>query len=217
MNPDNQLPSAPYVQPQSDMPQPEMITPSDQPDPWWKNLLSIGWFFIVVLFFVFTILTFVMRTYQVVGSSMEPTLSSGDRLIISKLGRTFSLVKGDSYIPSRGDVVVFHNPINPETQYIKRIVGLPGERVRVENGKITVYNDDHPSGFNPDESVDADFVYTTGSIDSTVPEDHIFVVGDNRAPDESVDSRNSLGTVPADEIEGVLFLRIFPIGSAKFF
>jgi len=161
---------------------------------------------------------FIFQSYQVFGLSMTPTLHDGDRLIISKVNKTFSTVTGGEYLPDRGEIIVFRNPRNPESpQLIKRVVGLPGERVVVEDGNITVYNSENPDGFMPDKSFGLELGITAGHVDVTVKEDHIFVSGDNRRAGGSLDSRNELGTVPIDKIVGNLVLRIMPLSDAQVF
>lgn len=187
-----------------------------------QQLMDTGWsilkFIFAVAFLVTVINGFGLQSYEVFGDSMQPTLEPGDRLVISKIGKTFSSIGGNEYIPKRGEVVVFHDPRgSSDLQLIKRVVGLPGERVALNEGVITVYNDDNPDGFQPDELVDIDFEYTSGRIETVVPENNLFVVGDNRRPNGSLDSRNELGTVSSDDIVGVLVLRLFPLSRARLF
>lgn len=184
-----------------------------------KSFLSIFEFFATVSILVFIILGFGLQSYHVVGSSMVPTLHEKDRLLISKLGRTVSRVKKADFLPERGEIIVFKSPTENGLQLVKRVVALPGERVLLENGRFTVFNDQNPEGFNPDIQYDpdSDFAYTTGTVDVDVPEGEIFVTGDNRTPGGSLDSRNSLGTVPLENIVGKLILRILPIGQARSF
>jgi len=161
---------------------------------------------------------FVFQSYKVVGSSMYPTLSNGDRLIISKIARTSSKITKNTFEPDRGEIIVFVDPIQPDLQLIKRVIGLPGERVVVANQKITVYNSEHPNGFNPDDAEYGKVLPpTSGNTDITVPKGHLFVSGDNREGSNSLDSRNELGTVPEGNIIGTLVVRVFPFDSAKFF
>ncbi len=162
---------------------------------------------------------FLFQSYKVFGSSMYPTLHDGDRLIISKVGKTSSKLRGKDYVPKRGDIIVFVDPQRDDLQLIKRVIGLPGERVVVKDGSLTVYNSEHPDGFNPDTSgaYNADLPTTSGENDVTVPENNLFVSGDNREGSNSLDSRNELGTVPEDLIVGTLKVRLFPFSSAKFF
>ena len=108
-------------------------------------------------------------------------------------------------------------------QYIiKRVIAFPGERVVVKDGKLTVYNQEHPEGFNPDESTrksdqDGPKKYTAGEVDMTVPEDEIFVAGDNREGTHSYDSRYGLGTIPYCRIIGPVLLRLYPFDKIRLF
>lgn len=168
--------------------------------------------------------SYVFQSYEVDGPSMEETLQDSDRLIVWKVPRSLSRITNNAHIPSRGAVVVF-NKSDPgafgtqeNRQLIKRVVALPGERIVIRDGSITVYNRDNPFGFDPDaesngygSTVDQ---ITEGTIDMTVPENEVFVVGDNR--DNSLDSR-TFGTVPAANIIGSLVLRIFPFNTIKVF
>lgn len=162
---------------------------------------------------------FLFQSYKVFGSSMFPTLHDGDRLIISKVGKTSAKLRGKDYVPKRGDIIVFVDPQREDLQLIKRVIGLPGERVVVKDGKLTVYNQENPNGFNPDESgiYKADLPVSSGENDITVPSKHLFVSGDNRAGSNSLDSRNELGTVPEELVVGTLQLRLWPLSNAKFF
>lgn len=165
---------------------------------------------------------FVFQSYQVDGESMETTLSHNDRLIVWKLPKTWSKITGHDYVPKRGDVVVFVEPglsqfgQDPGKQLIKRVIGLPGERVIVEDGKITVFNDEFPQGFKPDEVLPYGDVI--GSIplekDWTVGENEIFVVGDNR--NNSLDSR-TFGPIETKNIVGKLVVRVLPLDEVQKF
>ena len=170
------------------------------------------------LLVAFIINRFVFQSYEVFGRSMTPTLQEQDRLVISKLGKSWSTVTSNDYIPDRGTIIVFKSPRDPNIQLIKRVIGLPGERVVVEDGSITVFNDQNPQGFNPDIDFEADLTdFTTGNKESLVSEGELFVSGDNRSPGGSLDSRNELGLVPADNIVGELVVRLLPIGDASVF
>lgn len=161
---------------------------------------------------------FIFQSYQVFGLSMTPTLHDGDRLIISKIEKSTSGIGGGEYLPDRGEIIVFRNPRNPDSpQLIKRVIGLPGERVVVVDGNITVFNKANPEGFMPDKLFGLEPGITAGRVDITVPQDHVFVSGDNRTQGGSLDSRNELGTVPLDMIVGNLVLRIMPISDAQAF
>jgi len=182
-----------------------------------KALVSTVGVFIAAPILALLIITFVFQPYQVDGSSMEKTLQNNDRLVVWKLPKTISKITGNPYIPNRNDIIVFSKPdlreVNGESkQLIKRVVGLPGERIVVKDGKITVYNSDNPNGFNPD--IDQDYsaniaTKTGGEVDKIIPDNQIFVCGDNRPG--SLDSR-TFGPIPVDDIVGKLTLRFLPLG-----
>lgn len=161
----------------------------------------------------------VFHSYEVDGTSMETTLQNGDRLIVFKLPKTFSNITGNDHIPARWDVVVFDRPnqlpsSNSVKHLIKRVIGLPGERVTVKDGVVTVFNDEHPDGFNPDEGREyAETIdRTTAEVDTTVGEGEIFVLGDNR--NNSTDSR-LFGAISVDLLVGKATARFVPVGDMK--
>lgn len=153
---------------------------------------------------------------------MQSTLQDKDRLIVWKVPRTWARITGNPYIPARGDIIVFTEPNlsyseqHTNKQLIKRIVGLPGERVVVRNGNLTIYNDANPEGFQPDTKLkdSANPGMTPGEVDVVVPEDHVFVAGDNRT--NSLDSR-AFGPIPAENIVGKLLFRFLPLDKAEHF
>jgi len=189
------------------------------PDNWTtdgKTSSAAGFFSNLVLIvgaliFALLINQYVFQSYEVDGNSMEPTLHNKDRLIIWKLPKTWSLLTNKAYQPSRGDIVVFHKPDGSNEQLIKRVMALPGERVLVKDGTITVYNSQNPGGIRPDEQpYGKNLAITNGYVDVTVGPGEIFVVGDNRIPGASLDSRSALGNVPLDKVVGKLVLRLYP-------
>ncbi len=162
------------------------------------------------------ITAFIFRTYQVDGPSMETTLQDNDRLIINKIPKTISRVTNKDYIPDRYDIIVLTHTgqfngssQSSEKQLIKRVIGLPGDRVVVKNGLVTVFNQENPNGFLVDKfGPEAAVVDSTiGDVDETVKDGEVFVMGDNRG--NSLDSRN-LGSVRSEDIIGVLTFRIYP-------
>ncbi len=194
-------------------------TPVNNASFWSRNsgLISMAELIIGAVVLAAIINSFIFQSYQVFGMSMADTLHEGDRLIISKVSKSLSKVTGD-YVPSRGDIIVFNSPASPDIQLIKRVIALPGERVVVKSGKITVYNEESPNGFNPDEEYkDLLPPAKTGDIETVVGDGEIFVAGDNRVTGASLDSRNELGNIPIDSIVGELVLRVFPLDQASFF
>jgi signal peptidase I len=169
-----------------------------------------------------SITAFAIQSYQVDGASMETTLQDHDRLIVDKLPRTLSRITNNTYIPHRGDIIIFNQANLPgtiygeEKQLIKRVIGMPGERVVVKDGVITVYNRERPTGFNPDIETGYKITApsTPGNVDVTLQTDEVFVCGDNRPNSE--DSRY-FGPIKADAIVGKLVLRLLPISNAQKF
>ena len=149
---------------------------------------------------------FLIQPFLVVGESMEPNFQNGNYLLVNQLSYTF----GD---PKRGDVVVFKAPPEPETNYIKRIVGMPGETVRLENGRYVIVNGAHPDGFTLDEPYEVEGTRTLADSGQTSwelgPKEY-FVAGDNRLPGKSSDSR-SWGPVQEDFLIGKAWLRVYPL------
>lgn len=188
----------------------------------WHELLSTIGILVTALLVALFIIAFVFRSYQVDGPSMQNTLHNADKLIIWKVPRSWARITGHDYIPDRGDIIVFTESglgqfgQDNTKQLIKRVIGLPGDRVVVQNGKFTIYNKAHPDGFDPDKTLPygKDIPYTPGNLDITLGAHQLFVSGDNR-PD-SLDSR-SFGPINADQVIGKLVLRVFPINQAKAF
>ncbi len=188
----------------------------------WRELFSTVSILVTALLVALFIIAFVFRSYQVDGPSMENTLQNADKLIIWKVPRSWARVTGHDYIPARGDIIVFsENGLSQfgqddTKQLIKRVIGLPGDRVVVRDGKYTVYNHVHPNGFDPDTTLPygKNIPSTPGNIDVTLGKHQLFVSGDNR-PD-SLDSR-SFGPINASQVIGKLVMRVFPIGAAKVF
>lgn len=183
--------------------------------------VSVALFVAGVAVVYFLIQGFLIRTYLVDGQSMEATLQNGDRLIIDKVPRTLARVTGHAYIPHRGDIIIFNQSglsfgLGGEKQLIKRVVGLPGERVVVKNGSLTIYNQAQQGGYEPDKTglYHIDVSSTPGNVDITLGGGEIFVCGDNRANSE--DSRY-FGAVKADKIIGKLSLRVLPVSKAQRF
>jgi signal peptidase I len=142
---------------------------------------------------------FIIRPFVVNGESMDPTLQTGDYLLIDEV--TYKL-----HEPQRGDVVVFKAPPEPTKYFIKRIVGLPGDTVSIKGSVVTITNTLYPKGTVLVEP----FVTHLGTNDITVkvPSDQYFVMGDNRSG--SFDSR-SWGTLPKANISGRALVRLLPI------
>lgn len=183
-----------------------------------SGLVSLAQLILGPILLVIIINLYVFQPYQVFGSSMTPTLAEGDRLIINKLGKSWSKIAPGKHIPKRGDIIVFHTNLRDEIQLIKRVIGLPGEKVVVKDGIITVYNKEFPNGFNPDEAWNDTLPkIRTGNTTVTLGDNELFVSGDNRLSGGSLDSRNDLGPIQLDSVVGELIFRMFPLNSAEVF
>jgi signal peptidase I len=219
------LPPAPHhtaPQPVHTPGQPHHTPRERKNDDTWHSIVSTVLVLVLAPLIAIFLTMFVFQSYQVDGPSMETTLHNNDRLIVWKLPRSWSRITGHVYIPKRGDVVVFTDSRlgqfgqDPDKQLIKRIVGLPGEKVVVSGGDVTIYNTAHPNGFDPDKTLPYGKVIPTTPIEGswTVGKGQVFVMGDNRG--NSLDSR-LFGPVDAHKIIGKLVVRVLPINTMKRF
>ena len=174
---------------------------------------------LIVLAFVLAIVlkTFVVQAFYIPSGSMEPTLMPGDRVLVSKLGGA----------PARGDIIVFQDPapspgpdrglvggalhwlseglgvVRPaDEDFIKRVIGLPGDTVELQDGRLYVNGARVPEPYLKGPPDRRDF----GPI--TVPPNDLFVLGDNRL--NSNDSRFGLGYIPLDRVVGKAFVVVWP-------
>jgi len=150
---------------------------------------------------------FLVQPFLVSGLSMAPTFDNGDYLLIDEL--TYRL-----RLPERGEVIVFRPPSDPSTYYIKRIIGLPGERVEFRDGKVYIVNDMYPEGISLGESYLEGGILTSGTS-RLLQSGEYFVMGDNRS--YSKDSRSWSVMLPHKNIVGLVRLRLWPIGKAQAF
>ena len=171
------------------------------------------------------VVTFLLQAFTIPSESMEQTLLTGDYLLVDKF--CYGGIKGwNRLMPyrsvKRGDVIVFHYPVNPAQDFVKRVVALPGDRLRLINKRVYVngvpllepyvqfvnplrnyYRDDFPQTDSPDYGVNAKWWKEMPKLVENhqliIPADHYFVLGDNR--DDSQDSRY-WGFVPRENIIG---------------
>ncbi len=187
---------------------------------------ALGFFMFAVLVIIGTLFinAFIFRSFSVVGPSMESTMYTGDRLIVNRLPVTWSQIQNKPYVPERGQPIVFKNPRylpgSRDEYVVKRVIAFPGERVVIKGGKVTVYNDANPQGFNPDTlpSGGTPGPQTRGDESTTVTEGTLYVMGDHREGDYSCDSRdNCLGMIPFYDVIGPVSLRIWPMNKLRTF
>lgn len=165
---------------------------------------------LIAILIIYPIRTFVAQPFFVRGQSMEPTFVDGDYLIVDELSYRFRE-------PQRGEVVVFRFPLDEDQYYIKRIVGLPGETIEVESGRLYSI----PQGSETREPL-AEWWYRELSgrllpgedFQVKIPEESYFVLGDNLTA--SYDSRR-WGALPRKDIVGRVWLRVFPLERAQAF
>ena len=233
--------------------------PIERPNPkvikrhsWLRDFISLAVFVGIVIIGSFLINQFIMRSFNVTGPSMYPTLdgndgeytksaagSSSDRLIVNMIPVTIDHLTGSVYTPERGQIIVFKNPQyvagSPDEYIVKRVIGLPGERITVDDCTLLVHTASDPSGFNPYEDTTqyplfksvanpTDCVAGSGT-DETVPSGDIFVVGDHRDDNGmqwSMDSRNgggraTLGMIPLKDVVGPVSVRVWPLNKLSLF
>lgn len=212
---------------------PQSVPPADSPPPPIipsktaqvitniKNFgrILVSWLLIPIAI-VLLLHNFVFQAFNVVGASMIPTLHESDYLIISKINTTrhkaTKLLNRSVKLqpPDRNSIIVFRYPKDPDVVFVKRVTGLPGERVVVKDGRVRIFNSASPEGFDPDEGLTLASPVTIGEVDLTVPDGNIFVLGDNRTPNGSSDSRE-WGLLPINLVIGEAVFRLLPLNQIK--
>ena len=218
-----------------------------------KNIINNINSILLAIFIALLIRSFVAEPFNIPSGSMKPNLLVGDFIFVSKWSYGYSkhslpfslpFIPGKilSKIPNRGDVVVFKTPQDNRTDYIKRVIGLPGDKIKIKNGAIII-NDDliikkkvddfidiNKQGHNKrirkykeyffNNEIEVLDITDNGIVDNTplfsVPEDHFFVMGDNR--DNSQDSRfiNVIGYVPIENLVGKAQFIFFSLENSRF-
>ena len=171
-----------------------------------KKILLFIWevskIVIIAMLIVVPIRYFVFQPFFVRGQSMEPSFHNGDYLIIDELSYRFRA-------PERGEVIVFKYPQDPSQRYIKRIVGLPGETIQIEDGQVFLYQDGQRQPLSESDYL-SDFLQTPGNVKVSLDMNEYFVLGDNRQV--SADSRR-WGSLPEENIIGRVFFRAWPVAA----
>ena len=215
-----------------------------------SNIKSIS----IAIFIALLIRSFLAEPFNIPSGSMKPNLLVGDFIFVSKWSYGYSrhslpfslpLIPGKIFnkMPKRGDVAVFKTPQDNRTDYIKRIIGLPGDKIKIINGEININNNlilrkknndfiDIDSQGNKkrirkyreyffNNEIDVLDIMDNGIVDNTpffvVPDNHFFVMGDNR--DNSQDSRfiNVIGYVPFDNLVGKARFIFFSLENSRFY
>jgi len=162
-----------------------------------KELFELGKFILIAIIVATIILTFILETVSVDGSSMYPTLRNNDRLIIEKVTYHFRKPKAE-------DIIVMKNPQNTGERYIKRIIAVEGDKVEIYDNKVYING---KLKYEP-------YIYENRISDFNeiiVPKNTVFVLGDNR--NNSIDSR-ILGTIDLKLISGRAVIRLLPFNKA---
>jgi len=180
-------------------------------------------FFLAVIIIV-PVRMFLFQPFIVRGASMEPNFSEKQYLVVNEfgykntpiniLGKDFVTVKPHKDL-NRYDIVVFRAPNNEKQYYIKRVIGLPGETIEIDNGAVMIYNDEYPDGRVLDENAYLpEGRKTNGTRKVVIGEDEYYVLGDNRPA--SSDSR-SFGPLQKDAVIGKVLLRAWPVNNFTVF
>ncbi len=155
---------------------------------------------LILTLLIFLAIRFLIQSYHVDGNSMEPGLKTNQSVVVNKVAYMF-------HAPERGDVIVFHFPQDTTKDFIKRVIGLPGDTITID------YNSVRVNGVLLDEKAYISAPLNTGTVHEKVPANQFFVMGDNRP--ESYDSR-SWGYVPRDYIIGKAVLVFWPLDKIHF-
>lgn len=142
---------------------------------------------------------FIAQPHIVKGTSMEPNFLNGDYILTEKVSYKFN-------DPQRGDIVVFEAPNRPNADYIKRVIGLPGESLRIEDGLVYINNKLLPETYEPNDTESGQYIKENQEI--VVPANTYIVLGDNRP--HSSDSRE-FGPIGKDTIVGRAVVRYWPL------
>jgi len=156
---------------------------------------------------IFLIRYYLFKPFYVKGQSMEPNFFEKEYLIIDEISYRLRA-------PERGEVIVFRYPENPKEYFLKRVIGLPGERVKISNNQVIIYNDQYPEGKKLEEDYIPPYVETLGDKITTLGSEQYFVLGDNRS--NSLDSRR-IGPIDKGYIVGRAWFRGWPVNRMQTF
>jgi signal peptidase I len=178
--------------------------------------------FVLALIFVVPLKMFLFQPFFVQGASMEPNFHNGEYLIINELGykKTEIGIAGHDILTvnpfkklEREETIVFRYPKNPSQYFIKRVIGLPGEKVEIKENKVIIYNKENPNGMVLNETnYLRPEVRTVGDSTQQLSDNEYFVMGDNRT--QSSDSR-AWGPVPNQDVIGRVLIRAWPLSKAE--
>jgi len=170
-------------------------------------ILEIVKIVVITLAIILPIRYFLFQPFYVRGASMEPSYHDKDYLIIDEISYRLRA-------PERGEVIVFRYPENPKEYFLKRVIGLPGERVKISDNQVVIYNDQYPEGKKLEEDYLPSYVETLGDKITTLGSEQYFVLGDNRS--NSLDSRR-IGPIDKGYIVGRAWFRGWPVNRMQTF
>ncbi len=181
---------------------PENPTPEKKEKGFFRELIE---FALIAILVVVPFRMFIAQPYIVNGASMNPTFKGGEYLIVDQITYRFEE-------PKRGSVIIFKYPKDPDWYFIKRVIGLPSETIKIESGKVKIINEENPEGF----ALSEDYIEfeKNENFSITLEGDEYFVMGDNRLG--SADSR-IWGPLPKENIVGRPVARLFPLNKISFF
>lgn len=181
----------------------------------WHKFLTYVAPIVIIPVIALGIKALTFELFRVEGASMEASLIQDDRLFVEKFGRQHAWITQNDYIPKRFEVVVFNVPDEfkdgvSATQFVKRVIALPGERVVVQNGRTIVFTNNNQQidvdellSVELEQDLDANIV-----VDTVVPSGHVYLIGDNRTA--SFDSRE-MGPIPSQNLVGKVTVRLHPL------
>ncbi|MBI5732002.1 MAG: signal peptidase I [Candidatus Magasanikbacteria bacterium] len=182
----------------------DTLTPQSGTKLFFVELVKLGLFAVITIVLV---RYFLFKPFYVRGASMEPNFFDKEYLIIDEI--TFRLRE-----PQRGEIIVFHYPGNRSEYFLKRIIGLPGERIKIKDNEVMIYNNEHPEGLTLAEAYLPPGLPSRPDVSYTLGSSQVFVLGDNR--NSSFDSR-FFGPIEKKDIVGRVVLRGYPFNRVKVF
>ena len=180
---------------------PDITKKNPENDSVWHSVLEWVKVIVIALAIALPVRWFIAEPFIVNGASMDPTFATGQFLVVDRVTYRFES-------PKRGDVIIFEYPNDPSTYYIKRIIGLPGETVNINDGIITIINKENPNGLKLDEPYLSPEHFSHDTSSKTLTDTQYFVMGDNRS--QSSDSRY-WGPLESHFIIGRPIVRLLPV------
>lgn len=158
---------------------------------------------------LYVVITFAVQTVHVIGYSMVPTLNDNDYVLATKADLRFTT-------PARGDIVILRNPLDSQQDFVKRVIALPGETLKITDGRVYINGNQLDEPYLPSNdpwTVQNNWPLRANESEGVIPKGQYFVMGDNR--NHSSDSR-VFGTIRLDEIQSRAWIRLLPLDHAGF-